>query len=93
MLCLSPLSHHSLLLLLNLLPPLIPKEREAVLGFQIKLEGLAVTLLLAAWRMGQWAEGPVDAKGSLLTGKAADHASGICRETSFHLKTSAPYFP
>ena len=59
----------------------------------MKLEGLAVTLFLAARRMGQGAEGPEGAKGSLLTGKAADHASGICRETSFHLKTSAPYFP
>ena len=42
----------------------------------MKLEGLAVTLFLAARRMGQGAEGPEGAKGSLLTGKAADHASG-----------------
>ena len=34
-------------------------------------------------------EGPSAGKGGLPTGGAADHASGIFRETSFHLQTSA----
>lgn len=39
---------------------------------------------------GNPVEGPSAGKGGLPTGRAADHTSGVFRETSSHLQTSAP---